>query len=73
MKIQVKDRAGLVKDTVSGAILNVDNRSLEAYKKRKQHTARIENVVEDNERIKQQMKTIEDKLDILLQLINTNK
>jgi len=73
MKILVKDRPGLVKDINSGAILNVDNRSLEAYKKRKQHAAQIESVVKDNERIKHQMKSIEDKLDKLLQLVNTNK
>ena len=30
------DREGLVKDCISGAILNVDNAKLDAYKKQKQ-------------------------------------
>jgi hypothetical protein len=53
------DFEGIVKDPTSGAILNVDNRKLSAYKKQKQmimdgmkNSERIQKVEQDLEEIK---------------------
>ena len=40
------DREGLVKDRISGAILNVDNAKLDAYKKQKQQAEQARASVE---------------------------
>ena len=50
------DVEGLVKDPNSGAILNIDNEKLKAYKKQKQHflnnTEKIKKVEDDIQEIK---------------------
>ena len=48
MRIEKTDFEGLVKDPSSGAVLNVDNAKLEAYKKQKNAMSMT---VNNNERI----------------------
>lgn len=60
------DVEGLVKDPISGAILNVDNERLKAYKKQKQHFA---NNSETSEKIKKVENDIQEIKKLLEQLI----
>lgn len=62
MKLQVQEHPHLVRDTESNAILNVDNRALTAYKKRKQHMSKIE-------QIEHQVLGLENKMDQILTLL----
>lgn len=62
MKLQVQEHAHLVRDTESNAILNVDNRALHAYKKRKQHMGKID-------QLEQQVLGMESKMDQILALL----
>lgn len=62
MKLQVQEHAHLVRDTESNAILNVDNRSLHAYKKRKQHMSKID-------QLEQQVQGMEQKMDQIITLL----
>lgn len=62
MKLQVQEHTHLVRDTESNAILNVDNRSLAAYKKRKQHMSKID-------QLEQQVLGMESKMDQILALL----
>lgn len=73
MKVKVEGRSDLVRDMKSGAVLNVDNRALEAYKKARIKTRQVDQVIEDNEKMKRQIESIENKLDYMLQLLNNNK
>lgn len=57
----------------SGAVLNVDNAALDAYKKARLKTRQVDQVIEDNEKMKRQIESIENKLDYMLQLLNNNK
>lgn len=73
MKVKVEGRSDLVRDIKSGAVLNVDNRALDAYRKARVKTRQVDQVIEDNERMKRQIESIENKLDCMLQLLNNNK
>jgi K+/H+ antiporter YhaU regulatory subunit KhtT len=64
------DVAGLVKDTKSQAVLNVDNKKLEAYRRQKQvmnqtveQSQRLENVEQQISEIKQMFNILLEKLD----------
>jgi hypothetical protein len=73
MKVQVEGRPDLVRDMKSGAVLNVDNRGLEAYKKTRDKSQLVDRVIDENEKMKRQIESIENKLDYMLQLLNNNK
>lgn len=73
MKVKVEGRSDLVRDMKSGAVLNVDNRALDAYKKARVKTRQVDQVIKDNEKMKRQIESIENKLDCMLQLLNNNK
>lgn len=60
------DFEGLVKDVHSGAVLNVDNTRLEAYKKQK---AAMSLNIENNERINKVEKDLNEIKDMLNQLL----
>lgn len=69
MRIEKTDFEGLVKDIDSGAVLNVDNTSLEAYKKRKraneeftQFKEKIQKIDNDILEIKSVLKAIAEKI-----------
>lgn len=73
MKVKVDGRSDLVRDTGSGAVLNVDNRALDAYKRNRLKTQQVDKVIKDNEKMKEQIESIENKLDFMLRLLNNNK
>jgi hypothetical protein len=52
------DVEGLVKDEYSGAILNVDNEKLKAYKKQKQAAQRLDKVENDINEIKHMLQQL---------------
>ena len=52
------DVEGLVKDKLSGAILNVDNEKLIAYKKQKQAAQRLDKVENDINEIKNMLQQL---------------
>lgn len=60
------DFEGLVKDSQSGAVLNVDNAKLEAYKKQK---ASLNLNMENSQRISKVEKDINDIKEMLSQLL----
>jgi len=59
----IKDTDEIKKDPNTGAILFVDNRALEAYKKKKHHQTAI---VSDINNIKEELKEIRDMLKLIL-------
>ena len=59
----INDSDDIKKHATTGAILFVDNRALEAYKKKKQHQFVI---VNDINNIKAELKEIRDMLQIIL-------
>lgn len=67
-KYVLTDVEGLVKDKDSGAVLNVDNAKLEAYKKKKIYNKQFE---EDREKLKRLESDISDIKDLLHQLIKS--
>ena len=60
------DREGLVKDSISGAVLNVDNAKLEAYKKQKQQAEQARASVERIDRMENDIDQIKSMLQELL-------
>lgn len=69
MRIEKTDFEGLVKDVDSGAVLSIDNASLEAYKKRKraneefvQFKEKIQKIDNDILEIKNVLKAIAEKI-----------
>lgn len=60
------DREGLVKDRISGAILNVDNAKLDAYKKQKQQAEQARASVERIDRMENDIDQIKSMLQELL-------
>jgi hypothetical protein len=63
------DFEGLMKDPNSGAVLNVDNTKLDAYKKRKQF---VESNIKNVERINKVENDIQEIKDMLSQLLKRN-
>lgn len=60
------DFEGIVKDPTSGAVLNVDNRKLMAYKKQKQLMADSMQNIERIQKVENDIKEIKDMLGQLL-------
>lgn len=60
------DFEGLMKDPQSGAVLNVDNSKLDAYKKRKQF---MENNIKNTDRINKVENDIQEIKEMLSQLL----
>lgn len=63
------DFEGLMKDPKSGAVLNVDNTKLDAYKKRKQF---VENNIKNTDRINKVENDIQEIKEMLSQLLKRN-
>lgn len=55
--LKVKDVQGLVRDTVTGAILNVDDKAFELHKKKKQEAKRKEDRINKLEQDVQDLKS----------------
>lgn len=68
MLVKVKDHQDLVRDMKSNAILNVDNGALQAYKKRKAHLNKVDNL---EEKVLNLESKVDQILDLLRQTINT--
>ena len=60
------DVEGLVKDPVSGAILNVDNVKLDAYRKQKQNAAKASQAHERLDKVENDLNDIKHMLQQLL-------
>lgn len=68
--LKVKDNEGLVRDTGSSAILNTDNKSLMAYKARKQKEAMLDRIIQENAELKQEFSEIKA---LLVKLVGQGK
>lgn len=64
--IKVKDAEDLVKDIKSSAVLNIDNDALKAYKARKRKENNVELMLQEHEKLKEDVKEIKS---LLLDLI----
>jgi len=64
------DFEGLVKDPISGAVLNVDNSKLEAYKKQKQAMRKNEQTAERIDKVEKDLREIKEMLTQLIQRNN---
>ena len=64
--IKVKEKANMVRDMSTGAVLSTDNSALEAYKKAKSKMGKIDTLEDKVEKI-------ERKLDLLIDLMRRNK
>ena len=60
--IKVKDHPNLVRDTISNAILNVDNDALNKYKQERDRLLKLNRVVEEHEQIKNDISDIKNML-----------
>jgi hypothetical protein len=70
MKIKVENEPDLVRDTKSNAVLNTDNRALQAYKKQKKLLNSVGDTSERMDNMEQRLINIEN---ILLELVRNNK
>ena len=70
-KIQQNDN--LLRDMHSNAIINTDNRALQAYKNSKRKMQSIDEIKNENEAIKEKLIRLESKLDMLVDLLDCNK
>lgn len=68
--VKVKDSEDLVRDTGSSAILNTDNKSLMAYKARRQKEAMIDRIIQENAELKQEVSEIKA---LLIKLVGQGK
>ena len=68
--IKVENEPDLVRDTKSNAVLNTDNRALQAYKKQKKLLNSVGNTSERMDNMEQRLINIEN---ILLELVRNNK
>jgi hypothetical protein len=69
MLLKVKDNPGLVRDTESNAILNINNNELQAYKKRKRKFDKIDEMEDKIEFINYKL----SKIEFLLEQMVENK
>jgi len=65
---KVKERSDLVRDKQTNAILNVDNDSLKAYKNRKKHINKINDLEDKVNGLEEKMDTV---ISLLQQSINS--
>ena len=70
MKIKVENEPDLVRDTKSNAVLNTDNRALQAYRKQKKLLNSVGDTSERMDNMEQRLINIEN---ILLELVRNNK
>lgn len=70
-KIQQNDM--LLRDMHSNAIINTDNRALEAYKASKRKMQSIDEIKVENEQLKTKLARLESKLDYLVDVLERNK
>jgi hypothetical protein len=60
------DVEGLVKDPISGAVLNVDNNALENYRKQKQNVLKADLAIERLDKVENDLNDIKQMLQQLL-------
>lgn len=68
--IKVKDYPNLVRDKKSNAILNTDRDSLNKYKEERDYQAKIKRVVEENDKLKNDVNEIKT---LLYQILGQKK
>jgi len=64
------NKAGLMRDTSTGAILNCDLTSLEAYKKKKQKAREVDEMKNRQESLETEVSEIKDMLQVILQKLD---
>lgn len=70
---KIQDRSNLIRDMKNGAVLNIDNSSLDAYRKTKRKMQAINNLEQDNLAIKDRLQLLEDKIDRMIDMLSCNK
>jgi hypothetical protein len=70
MLLKVKEHENLVRDTKSNAILNTDNRGLNAYKNRKMHFSKIDNMEDKIKHLDDRLINIENLLSSLAEKLD---
>ena len=68
--LKVEEHTDLVRDTQSNAILNKNNDSLSAYKKRKKHFVKISNMDDKMKHMDERLINIENLLSSLAERLN---
>lgn len=66
---KIKDHPDLVKDKETGAILNVNNRALMAYKRQKKNMNSIKEVNQTNEQLKKDINMLKNEIQSLKELV----
>ena len=70
MLLKVKEHENLVRDTKSNAILNTDNRGLNAYKNRKMQFSKIDNMENKIKHLDDRLINIENLLSSLAEKLD---
>lgn len=70
MLLKVKEHENLVRDTKSNAILNTDNRGLQAYKNRKMQFSKIDNMEDKIKHLDDRLINIENLLSSLAEKLD---
>lgn len=70
---KIKDHSNLIRDMENNAILNTDNRALEAYRASKRKMQSIDEIKVENEQLKTKLARLESKLDYLVDVLERNK
>jgi len=68
--LKVEEHTDLVRDTQSNAILNTNNNSLSAYKKRKKHFVKVSNMDDKMKHMDERLINIENLLSSLAERLN---
>lgn len=66
---RIKDRKDLIKSTASKAVLNIDKTGLDKYREERDKLIRLSKVVEDTERLNNDVKEIKKDLAEILELL----
>lgn len=65
---------GFIRDQSNpGAVLNIDNNSLDAYKKKKNKYKEIDSVAKDIAGLKSEMAQLKEMINTILRAVNQNK
>ena len=64
---KIKDAMDMRRDSFSSGVISIDNNALEAYKKRKNQSRKIETLTDDINTIKDEMKELKS---LLVQMVN---
>lgn len=70
---KIQDHSNLIRDMENNAILNTDNRALEAYRASKRKMQSIDEIKVENEQLKTKLARLESKLDYLVDVLERNK